>query len=68
MRDKKRIDRISESPCSKCGQIVECSNRVRRNPTLAEICDAIFGNKEYDYHNCPIYIALTAPEMVEVDE
>lgn len=61
----KRIERISESPCNKCGKIILCANRVRNNPSLAEICDSIFGNKLYDYHNCPIYIALTAPDMID---
>ena len=64
----KRIEKISDSPCSKCGYIVECSEKIRRIHVLCEIRDAVFGNADFDYHNCGIWIALNAKEMVEVDE
>ena len=68
MKLKKYIKKMSESPCSKCGCIVACSNKVRRSPRLDEIRDLVFPNAEYDYHNCPLWIALNAPEMVEVED
>lgn len=68
MKMNKRIERMSESPCSKCGCIVGCSDKVRRVPKLDEIRDLVFPNADFDYHECPIWIALNAPEMVEVDE
>ena len=30
--------------------------------------DLVFPNADFDYHECGIWIALNAPEMVEVDE
>lgn len=66
--DPRRIERISESPCSKCGKIVECSNRIRSNYRIGEIRDSVFGNRNFDYHDCGIWIALSAPDMVEVDD
>lgn len=56
---------MSESPCSKCGCMVECSNKVRRVPKLDEIRDLVFSNANFDYHDCGIWIALNAPEMIE---
>ena len=64
----KRIERISESPCSQCGCMVECSEKIRRSPRIEEIRDRVFGDANFDYHNCGIWIALNAKEMVEVDE
>ena len=64
----KRIEKFSDSPCSKCGNMIECSDRIRRSIRLGEIRDAVFGNADFDYHDCGIWIALNAPEMVEVDE
>lgn len=64
----KRIERISESPCYNCGYMVECSKRIRENYKLGIIRDTVFGNKEFDYHNCGIRIALSSPDMIEVDD
>ena len=66
----KRIKRMSESPCSKCGCMVECRNKVRRSPRLDEIRDLVFPDAEFDYHDCGIWIALNVKEIVdeEVDE
>ena len=64
----KRIEKISESPCINCGCIVECSNKIRRVPILDEIRGRVFGDANFDYHDCGIWIALNAPKMVEVDE
>ena len=68
MKMNKHIERMSESPCSKCGCIVSCSEKVRIVPRLDEIRDFVFPNAEYDYHDCPLWIAMNAPEMIEVDE
>ena len=64
----KRIERLSDSPCYQCDCSIECENKIERAYKLQEIQDYVFGNAEYDYHDCPLWIALNAPEMVEVDE
>lgn len=64
----RKIERMSESPCSKCGYIIECSDKVKRVPRLDEVRGLVFPNADFDYHDCGIWIALNAPEMVEVDE
>ena len=40
------------------------------NEILVEnlVKDSVFGNADFDYHKCPIWISLNAPEMIEVDE
>lgn len=48
--------------------MVKCNKKINGSPYLYEIRDAIFGNADFDYHDCGIWIALNAPEMVEVDE
>lgn len=64
----KKIKNMNESPCNKCGCMVECGNKVRRSPKLDEIRDLVFPNADFDYHDCGIWIALNAPETIEVDE
>lgn len=64
----KRITKLAESPCYQCGCSIECEMKISRNPTLDEIKFSVFANADFDYHNCGIWIALNAPEMVEVDE
>lgn len=64
----KRIKNLEESPCIQCGCMKQCSKRIKRNPKLQEIMDNVFKNADFDYHDCGIWIALNAPEMVEVDE
>lgn len=64
----KRITKLSESPCYKCGCENECLLKILRNTALDEIRLSIFGNADFDYHDCGIWIALNAPEMIEVDE
>ena len=63
-----RIRTLSESPCYQCGCQKKCSTRIKKNFKLGEIRDGIFGNREFDFHDCGIWIALNAPEMVEVDD
>ena len=64
----KKIKSLSESPCAHCGFVEECNVKIERSPKLQEIQEAVFGNADFDYHQCGIWIALNAPEMVEVDE
>ena len=64
----KRIQSLSESPCYQCHCECECNKKIKHNPVLGEIRDGVFGNADFDYHDCGIWIALNAPEMVEVDE
>ena len=63
-----RIRSLSESPCFQCGCDNECDKKISRNYKLGVIKDNIFGNREFDYHKCGIWIALNAPEMIEVDD
>ena len=63
----KRISKLSESPCSKCGKDAECDAKILRNLNLKEIKDGVFGLKGFRYKNCPLYISLTAGELVEID-
>lgn len=64
----KRIKSLKESPCYQCNCDDKCNKKIRKNYIFSEIKDAMFGNAEYDYHDCPIWIALNAPEMVEVED
>lgn len=64
----KRISCLAESPCYQCGFEDVCSHKIRTIPRFEEIRDMMFGRADFDYHNCGIWIALNAPEMVEVDE
>lgn len=64
----KRIKSLSESPCIRCDCEVKCTMKIDKNPKLQEIQDVVFPNADFDYHECPIWIALNAPEMIEVDE
>ena len=64
----KRINYLYESPCYQCGFQHECDEKIESNPHLGDIKDGVFGNADFDFHDCPIWIALNAPERVEVDE
>lgn len=64
----RRINSLTESPCYKCGKDVECCEKVKINNKFTEIRDGVYGDADYDFHNCPLWIALNAHELVEVDE
>lgn len=64
----KKIKSLSESPCVHCNCTARCTVKIDKNPKLQEIQDAVFPNADFDYHECGIWIALNAKEMVEVDE
>lgn len=64
----KRVDNLYESPCYQCGFQYECDKKIERNPNLGDIKDSVFGNADFDFHDCGIWIALNAPKMVEVDD
>lgn len=64
----KKIESLKQSPCYQCGCINKCGEKISRSPKLQEIEDMVFSNADFDYHDCGIWIALNAPEMVEVDE
>ena len=68
MKMNNRIDNLQESPCYLCNCDKQCNKKIQSNIKLKEIKDQIFGNKNFDYHECGIWIALNAPEMIEVDE
>lgn len=63
----KRIKNLEDSPCYKCKCSKECDKRIKRNLKLSDIRDGIYGNADFDFHNCGIWIALNAPEMVEIE-
>lgn len=64
----RRITKLSESPCYQCNCSEQCEKRIEKNLILQEIQNSIFGIADYDYHRCGIWIALNAPEMIEVNE
>lgn len=64
----KRIVRLSDSPCYQCECIEKCDKKSKNNFDFLSIKDVIFGNADFDYHDCPLWIALNAPEMIEVEE
>lgn len=64
----RRITTLSESPCYKCGKMQDCTVKVAKNQNLSAVVDIMFGNAEADYNLCPIYVALTAPDMIEVED
>ena len=55
-----RIKKLSESPCSKCGLEKQCFEKIKRNYQFAVIKDNVFGNKDFDFHECGLWIALKA--------
>lgn len=61
----KRIERISDSPCSKCGYSSQCDEKIAKNYSLTTIKDSFFSDEDKDYHDCGIYIALTVPELID---
>lgn len=61
----KRIEHLQESACYKCGCQEQCQEKVSRNIILEDIVNVAFSQKDYDYHNCGIWISLNAPEMVD---
>ena len=54
----KKIKKIKESPCFKCGYMEECDEKISRVCKLKEIKDNIFGKADFDYHNCSIWNSL----------
>lgn len=65
----RRITKLSESPCYKCDKNGACRKKVKKNPVaLCDIVENMYPDAEADYANCPIYIALTAPDMIEVED
>ena len=61
----KWLNKLTDSPCYKCGFMGRCYEKIDRSPNLREIQDAVFGNPNFDYHNCGIWISFSAPEMVD---
>lgn len=61
----KKITKLSESPCWACFAADECSARRLRNRNLDPIVDMVWDKADYDRKDCPIWIAINAPDMVE---
>ena len=64
----RRIQYLNESPCNQCGCDIECDEKIKGNFSFLNIKDVVFGNADFDYHDCPLWIALNAPEMIEVED
>ena len=59
----KRIEKINNSPCSKCGYSAECDVKISKNYSLTK--DLFFPDEDKDYHDCGIYISLTVSEIID---
>ena len=64
----RRIQFLKESPCYQCKCQNLCRDKIKKIPKLEEYRDLIFQNADFDYHDCGIWIALNAPDMVEVED
>lgn len=62
-----RIKHIKDSPCWNCLVKNECSQKRMKNRNLDAIVDMVWGKANYDRKDCPIWIAINAPDMVEED-
>lgn len=63
----KRIDKLSESPCSKCRCKKKCDKKLKNdNGALLIIKDNVFANKNYDFKNCPLWIALNCKDLIDL--
>lgn len=61
----KKIKSVKDSPCWDCPVGYECSQKRIRNRNLDPIVDMVWDKADYDRKDCPIWIAINAPEMVE---
>lgn len=61
----KRIEKINNSPCSKCGYLSQCDEKISKNYSLITIKDLFFPDEDKDYHDCGIYISLTVSEIID---
>lgn len=64
----KRVTKLSQSPCYQCGQYEKCEEKIKRSPIIGVTKDKMFGNAELDFHDCGIWIALNAPDMIDETE
>lgn len=55
-----RLESLIQSPCHRCGMDEECAKKCEKNRGFYTIVDSVYGKKNYDYRECPLYIALTA--------
>lgn len=62
-----KIKSLKDSPCWDCPVGYECSKKRMRNRNLDPIVDMVWDKADYDRKDCPIWIAINAPEMVEED-
>lgn len=64
----RRITKLSESPCYQCGCLEKCNKKCEENISFQSIQNSVFRIADFDYHRCGIWIALNAPEMIEIDD
>ena len=62
----KRITKLSESACYCCPVASKCSLKRMKNFHFDEIYDMVWADAEYKREDCPLFIALTAPEMEDL--
>lgn len=58
---------LADIPCMKCDKQDECMSKIHKCNKLWEIYDMMFCSGEIEFNNCPIHIAIVAPDMVEED-
>ena len=63
-----RIEKLSDSPCFKCGCKKKCDKKLKKNNSFLDIKDQVFGDKNFNYKECGLWIALNAPEMIEISD
>lgn len=61
----KRIKSLSESPCFQCPVEKECYKKIKINSRFGEIKDMVFGNRNINQKDCPLYIAITCKELID---
>lgn len=64
------MTKIESSPCMRCGIDEQCAEKVNRinHPEIDELALNMFVKFGEDYKNCPLYVSLTAPDMVEEED
>ena len=65
---RERIARLNESPCFGCNAKGYCEARIKADSRLGDIKTMVFGDKNFDRKDCPIWIAFNCPIMVEEEE
>lgn len=60
--------KLTDIPCMVCDRLCDCENKLERSPKLKEIKEMMLNRTDGRVDKCGIWIALNAPDMIEVDE